>query len=366
MHSLTIPDKRGGEKQGNTERGRYNRRMNRLRAFSLFSSIGLLVAPLQALAADLPLLTPGWSIIPEACRTCACGFAGVMGTVQNVMNGSISLGIFIAVGIMAWAGFLYITTPANPEARSQANKMLINAVIGFLIIISAWLIVDFVMKVLYSGPDGESGAFGPWNSILTGGEICVSSIEPVPLFSGAITAGQLTTSSGTSGGTLPSGSGPGSCAVRTSGACAYQNFVTPFGSEATARQASQTCFEESSGNPASVSATDKMKNDPRKRAFSFGLFQVNLTVHKMAGKNCPAAFRGKNYDAVVVNEALYAECVAAAKNPTNNINQAVIIYKASGWGAWSGAKKCGIVGANTSPLLLALSEAFVSELQLSL
>lgn len=340
--------------------------MNRLRAFSILATLGMLVLPLSALAADLPLLTLGWSIIPEACRTCACGFAGVMGTVQNVMNAGISVGIVIAVGIMAWAGLLYITTPANPEARGQANKMLMNAVVGFLIIISAWLIVDFVMKVLYSGPDGESGAFGPWNSILTGGEICVSSIEPVPLFSGAITAGQLVSTSGTRDGTLPSGSGPGSCAVRTSGACAYQNFVTPFGSEAVARQASQTCFKESSGNPASVSTTDKMKNDPKKRAFSFGLFQVNLTVHKMAGKNCPAAFRGKNYDAVVVNEALYAECVAAAKNPTNNINQAVIIYKASGWGAWSGAKACGIVEADSSAFRVALRKALTSELQLSL
>ena len=360
----TRQSRRGKERVVSGGAG-YNGYMNRLRALSISVAVGALAVPLSVFAADMPLFTPGWSIVPEACRTCACGFAGVMGTVQNLMNGAISLAIFIAVGIMAWAGFLYITTPTNPEARSQANKMMMNAVIGFLIVISAWMIVDFVMKVLYSGPDGQSGAFGPWNSILTGGEICVSSIEQKPLFSGAITAGQLTTTSATSGGTLPSGGGPGSCAVRTSGGCAYQNFVTAFGSEAVARQASQTCFEESSGNPASVSDTDRMRNDPQRRAFSFGLFQVNLTVHRMAGKNCPAAFRGTNYTARVINEPLYAECVAAAKNPANNIRQAVIIYTGRGnWSDWSGAKICGIAETKPSPLRLALNSVLSGGLQL--
>ncbi len=341
----------------------YNDSMNRLRALSLFSPLGLLVLPLHALAADLPLFTTGWSIVPEACRTCACGFAGVMGTVQNLMNGSISLGVLIAVGIMAWAGFLYITTPANPEARSQANKMLINAVVGFLIIISAWLIVDFVMKVLYSGPDGQSGAFGPWNSILTGGEICVSSIEPKALFSGSITAGQLTTTSNSSGDTLPSGSGPGRCAVRTSGGCDYKNFVGPFGSEEVARQASQICFAESSGNVANVSTSDRMRNDPQRRAFSFGLFQINITQHNVSGLRCPTAFNGTDYAATVRDENLYNRCVAAAKTFSGNVGEAVATHSRTVWREWSTARGCGLADA-PSPLKLALNRVISGGVQL--
>lgn len=289
----------------------------------------------------MPLLSSGWSVVPEACRDCPCGFAGVLGTVQNLVNGGISIGILFAVIIIAWAGFLYITTPANPEARSQANKMLINAAVGLLIVLSAWLIVDFVMKALYSGPDGQQGKFGPWNSILTGGDMCVTSFEPIPLFSGAITAAQLSTSLGAPGG---AGGGPGSCRVPTSGACAYTNFVTVFGSETVARQAAQTCFGESGGVIGRVSTTDVMRNDPKKRAFSFGLFQINLTQHQFPGLNCPSAFNGKNYTATVRDEALYAKCVAAAKDPTANIRKAVAIYKEwnNSWGAWSAAKKCGL------------------------
>ena len=340
--------------------------MNRFRALSLFSLGSALALPLSVFAADLPLLTPGWSLVPEACRACPCGFAGVIGIVQNLMNAGISVGIFFAVIIMTWAGLLYISTPTNPEARSKANNMLINAVVGMVIILSAWLIVDFVMKALYSGPDGQQGKFGPWNNILTGGDTCVSSIETLPLFDGNITAEAvkqaLTTGPSVRTG---AGAGPGSCAVRTSGACAYQNFGTAFGSVEIAKQASQVCFGESSGNASNVSRSDIMKNDPKRRAFSFGLFQINITVHAIAGNDCPSAFKGKNYDAVVVNEALYAKCVAAAKTPETNTNYAVKLYKQSkGWGPWSAAKKCGLADAGHEPARLAFNRMIRSGVSL--
>lgn len=127
-------------------------------------------------------------IVPEACQACPCGFGGVLDAMRNVMNLGIAIAVAVATIIIAWGGFLYIMSPANPESRSTANKMLINAAIGLLIVLSAWLIVDFVMKTLYSGPDGEAGKFGPWNTILTGGDICVQSKATSPLFKGSILA----------------------------------------------------------------------------------------------------------------------------------------------------------------------------------
>lgn len=170
----------------------YNAYMKPVRAIPLFSAAALLSAPLVTRAQDMPLFSSGWSLVPEACRACPCGFSGVMGIVQNLINAGISVGILFAVVIMAWAGFILIMSPFNPEAKSTAHKMLINAVIGFLIVCSAWLIVDFVMKALYSGPDGQQGKFGPWNSILTGGDICVQKTKNMKaLFDVPITAGEL-------------------------------------------------------------------------------------------------------------------------------------------------------------------------------
>jgi len=126
-------------------------------------------------------------IVPEVCQSCPCGFGGVLAIIQNVINFIIAISIIIATIIIAWAGGLYMLSATNPESRSLANKMLINAIVGIMIVLSAWLIVDFVMKTLYDN-DSE---FGPWNTILLGndgGESCLVSKPVTPLFSGSITA----------------------------------------------------------------------------------------------------------------------------------------------------------------------------------
>lgn len=139
--------------------------------------IALLALPAEVYAQFGP-------IVPEVCRTCPCGFGGVLAIIQNVVNFLIGIGIIIATLIIVWGGILYVLSPANPENRSTANKMLINAVVGLLITLSAWLIVDFVMKTLYGGQ------FGPWNSILLTGEgaACIEAKDNPALFSGAIIA----------------------------------------------------------------------------------------------------------------------------------------------------------------------------------
>ncbi|MDQ1299941.1 MAG: hypothetical protein QG636_609 [Patescibacteria group bacterium] len=136
-------------------------------------------------------------IVPEVCRTCACGFGGVLAIIQNAINFIIGLSIIVATIIIAWAGGLYMLSATNPESRSTANKMLINAAVGLVIVLSAWLIVDFVMKTLYGGQ------FGPWNSILMGdsGDSCVIAKPTSPLFSGDIFA--VPGQGGSDGATTP-------------------------------------------------------------------------------------------------------------------------------------------------------------------
>lgn len=146
------------------------------KAFPFFVALALLSIPAGAHAASFfgPL-------VPTICQACPCGFNGVLEIIRNLMNLGISLAVVVATIIIAWAGFLYIASSTNPESRSKANKMLLSAVIGLMIVLSAWLIVDFVMKTLYGGQ------FGPWNTILTGGgDDCIKAKTVKPLFDGSI------------------------------------------------------------------------------------------------------------------------------------------------------------------------------------
>jgi hypothetical protein len=75
-----------------------------------------------------------------------------------------------------------MTSGGNPEARNRGRNMLLNVVIGLVILLSAWLVVDFVMKTLYN-PDtttSDGKKFGPWNSILQGSasDQCIAVTKP--------------------------------------------------------------------------------------------------------------------------------------------------------------------------------------------
>lgn len=92
---------------------------------------------------------------------------------------------------------------------------------------------------------------------------------------------------------------------------------------------------ESGLDPKRHSGTDRMADG---RAFSIGLMQINLTVHKVGGKDCYKAFSGRDYAARVVDEDLYQECVKLAEDPHVNIATGRGIYERSGdnFGKWGG------------------------------
>ncbi len=136
--------------------------------------LGILVlTPSYAEAANAHFFGP---IIDVKCRCDAENNNGVasapdwgcvLDTAHNVFNLLFSLSILVFVLTAAWAGLLFMSTSVNPEGKSKAKSMLLNTVVGLLISLSAWLIVDFVMRLLYD----DSAGFGPWNSILKDGDM---------------------------------------------------------------------------------------------------------------------------------------------------------------------------------------------------
>lgn len=136
------------------------------------------------------------------------------------------------------------------------------------------------------------------------------------------------------------------------------------------RQASIVAQSESNGNPSlPVGARSCGKGKPLARCVGgeipvWGLYQINLIVHKVDGLDCPSAFRttsGGRHDGsfcnagnqcVVVDQTLYNKCAKAAVIAEKNIKVACELYRISiaanrsGWWDWGNihnehGKRCG-------------------------
>lgn len=66
--------------------------------------------------------------------------------------------------ILVTAGFNLVTSSGNVAAKAKAKSMITNAFVGFVIVLSAWLLVDYGMKMLVSDA-GVAVQLGTWNAV---------------------------------------------------------------------------------------------------------------------------------------------------------------------------------------------------------
>ena len=294
---------------------RYNGTMRQF-LISIPLVLALVVGATPAYAANLPLFDSNFSIVPTECTSCPCGVGGALQFVQNLMNAAISLGIVVFVFVIVYAGFMFILTPTNPESHSQAKKIFSNAVIGFVIILAAWLIVDFVMKLIYNG--GENG-FLPWNEILSSdGSQCIlaqnlGTIDGLPGVFGAIVNDGIGASPGTGGGGGTGGTigvAKGLCSDRNT-ACSPAVMKAEGLSDAQANAMSCIAVTESGGDP----------NTPDSSTGACGLFQItnrpgNWSVPKYHRSPCSTS--------------------TSCNNVVCNRQTAVIMFREQGYQPWTG------------------------------
>jgi hypothetical protein len=94
----------------------------------------------------------------EMCKVCDIVKLGM-----NILNFFVFFSTLLATLLFVNAGVLYLFSPANPGNISKAHHIFTNTLIGILIILCAWLVVDTVMRNLY---DQQGTGWGPWNEIL--------------------------------------------------------------------------------------------------------------------------------------------------------------------------------------------------------
>lgn len=89
-------------------------------------------------------------IIPCGQNGPDCDFNDLLELGQNILRLLVVLSIPAAVIAFSYAGFLFLTAGGNSGQISRAKGVFWNVLIGFIVILSAWLIVFTISSVLFS------------------------------------------------------------------------------------------------------------------------------------------------------------------------------------------------------------------------
>lgn len=115
--------------------------------FVVFSA----VSPALAATTDLGLN-------PEIAQTIGLTTTDIRTVIGNIVRIFLGLLGLVAVSLMIYAGFLYMTAAGNEDQVAKAKQIIVQATIGLVIITSAYAITYFIFRALDQGATG--GIFG--------------------------------------------------------------------------------------------------------------------------------------------------------------------------------------------------------------
>ena len=82
------------------------------------------------------------------CSGSDCDWKSLIGLAQNILNFIVTLSISVAAIMFAYAGWLYFSDGGNSQKISQAHGIFASVVIGLVIVLVAWLVVNTLLDVL--------------------------------------------------------------------------------------------------------------------------------------------------------------------------------------------------------------------------
>lgn len=96
-----------------------------------------------------------------------CDFCTFISMVEKVGNFIVGLLIIVSVIMLAWTGIEMAAAAAGgkTDAHQILKGRMLNIVIGFLLIIAAWTIVDTVLKALVDPNEFSIDLMNPTSSI---------------------------------------------------------------------------------------------------------------------------------------------------------------------------------------------------------
>jgi hypothetical protein len=75
-----------------------------------------------------------------------CGWKELAPIVNELLQNIILLGIFIATMMIFYAGYVLVKGQGSPGSISSAKKIFLNIVIGLILLVGAYYIVEFILN----------------------------------------------------------------------------------------------------------------------------------------------------------------------------------------------------------------------------
>ena len=114
--------------------------------FSFLLFIFIILGPKFVFAAEPD--TFGRAMLESLNLTAGLSTKSVYAIIGSILKVILSLFGIIAMGIVVYAGILWMSSKGEPEKIGKAKKLMINALIGMLIIVSSYAIASFIVGKL--------------------------------------------------------------------------------------------------------------------------------------------------------------------------------------------------------------------------
>lgn len=137
-----------------------------------FAYVSLVLIPFIFLATPDLVSAEG---LANVCEGAGCNACHLVLLISNVTKWLIGLLMVIFAIMIVSAGFRLATSAGNVEAKASAKKRITNAIIGIIIVLSAWLIIDILMRALLN--TGGTGTIDNhlWSEIDCGSQTTTTS-----------------------------------------------------------------------------------------------------------------------------------------------------------------------------------------------
>jgi Na+-driven multidrug efflux pump len=68
--------------------------------------------------------------------------------VNELLSNILLLGVFIAIVMIMYAGYILIQGQGSPDSRTRVRRIFINIVIGIILLVGSYYIVEFILNTL--------------------------------------------------------------------------------------------------------------------------------------------------------------------------------------------------------------------------